>query len=73
MVSDSVRVDDVEDSLARNDKTVAESLTTVLGFWILALIVAGEVANNVRVWRLGKDEIRGVVGFELLHSACEIR
>ena len=52
MVSGSVRVDDVKDSLARNNETVAESLSTVLGFWILALIVAGEVANNVRVFSL---------------------
>ena len=52
MVGGSVRVDDVEDSLARDDETVAESLATVLGFWVLALIVAGEVANNVRVFGL---------------------
>ena len=52
MVSGSVRVDDVEDALARDDEAVAESLATRLGFWILTLIVAGEVANNVRVSRL---------------------
>ena len=52
MVGGSVRVDDVEDSLARNDETMAESLATLLGFWVLALIVAGEVSNNVRVFSL---------------------
>ena len=52
MVCSSVRVDNVEDSRARDDETVAESLATVLGFWILALIVAGEVADNVRVFSL---------------------
>ena len=52
MIGGSVRVDDVEDALARDDETVPESLATVLGFWILALIVAGKIANNVRVWRL---------------------
>ena len=52
MVGGSVRIDDVEDSLARDDETVAESLATVLGIRVLALIVAGEVANNVGVFGL---------------------
>ena len=78
MVGCSFRVDDVEDALARDDEAVAEALAfggvfTRLEFWILAFVVAGEIADDVRVLRLGEDEGRRVVRFKLLESGCEIR
>lgn len=75
MVGRSVRVDDVEDALARDDETVAEALAfgTWLAFWVLTSVVARDVADYVRVRRLGEDEGRRVVGFELLQRGCEIK
>lgn len=75
MVGRSVRVDDVEDALARDDETVAEALAfgAWLAFWVLTSVVARDVADYVRVGRLGEDEGRRVVGFELLQRGCEIK
>ena len=73
MVGGSLRVDDVEDAFARDDKAVAKALTfggdfTLLEFWILAFVVASVVADDVRVLRFREDEGRGVVGSEFLRS-----
>ena len=75
VVGCSVGVDDVEDALARDDEAVAEALAFGAVFarlvsWILAFIVASEVADDIRILGLGEDERRRVVGFELLQSGC---
>ena len=77
MVGCSFGVDNVENALARDDEAVAEALAfggvfTRLEFRILAFIVASEIADDVRVLRVGEDEGRRVVGFELLQSSYEI-
>ena len=77
MVGCSVRVHDVEDAFARNDEAVAEALAfrgglTWLAFWVLAFIIAGEVTNDVRVLRFRENEVRRIVGLELLIRRCKI-
>ena len=76
MVFCSFGVDYVEDALARDDEAVTEALAfggvfTRFEFWILAFVIASEIADDVRVLRLREDEGRGVVGFELLQGGCE--
>ncbi len=78
MIGCSVGVDDVENAFARDDKAVAEALAfrgmfTWLEFWVLAFVVASEVADDVRVSRLGENEGRGVMGFEFLPKRCKMR
>ena len=78
MVGCSVGIDDVENAFARDDKAVAEALAfrgefTWLEFWVLAFVVTSEVADDVRVSRLGENEGRGVMGFEFLPERCKIR
>lgn len=73
VVGCSVGVDNVEDTLARNDEAVAEALAfgavfAQFVFWILAFIVASEVSDDIRVLRLGENERRRVVGFKVLRS-----
>ena len=74
MISCSVGIDDVEDPFARDDETVAETLAfrTRLAAWVLASIVASDITDDVRVWRLGEDEGWRVVRFIFLQSGCEI-
>lgn len=52
VIGNSVRVDDVEDALARDDEAVAEALAlggmfTRFEFRILAFVVASEIADDV--------------------------
>ncbi len=77
MVGRGVGVDDVEDTLAGDDEAVAEALAFggVLArfeFGVLAFVVAGEVADDVRVLGFGEDERGGVVGVEFLRMEGEM-
>ena len=60
VVGRSIGVDDVEDALATDDKAVTEALSfggafTRLdtGVLILASVIASEVTDDIRGWRLG--------------------
>ena len=80
VVGCGIGVDDVEDALATDDETVTEALSFGgaftrfgLGILILASVIAGEIADDVRGWSLGKDEGTGVVRLEFLQRGCEKR
>ena len=76
IICGSLRVDNIENSFSRNDKSVAKSLAfwsvfTRLVVWIeplriLARIVARLVTDNVRSWRRIQYQRFIVVFFELL-------
>lgn len=77
MIGCSVGVDDVKDSLASDDKAMAKALAFRGDFarfelWVLTFVVASEVTDDVRVLRLGKDEVGSVVRFELLQTEYEM-
>ena len=80
VVGGSIGVDDIEDALATDDEAVTEALSfggaftgLEVGVLILASVVASEIANDVRGWRLGKDKGTGVMRLEFLQSGCKIR
>ena len=80
VVGCSVGVDDVEDALATDNEAVTEALSfggaftrLEVGVLILASVVAGEITDDVRGWRLGKNEGTGVVRLEFLQSGCKKR
>ena len=73
VVNCSIGVNNVENALATDDKAVTEALSfgsafarLEFGILILASIIAGEVTDDVRRWRLRKDEGRRVMGLEFL-------
>ena len=80
VVGRGIRVDDVEDTLATDDEAMTKALSfggaftrLEFGVLILASVIASEITDDVRGWRLGKDQGSGVVRLEFLQCGCKNR